>query len=484
VIGGLGSGGYQPEYPPNHEHTPWRPVPVPTIRPVRPTYPSYQPVPQPHVQQPPPSNTIATPPKPNKVEVVTEVQKNDDFTLTAEGMTAEVLAAWKDQAKQQNETVAAEIAKLIGGDAAGALAALDDITRKANGGLLTAADLQAFAAMMRPGLGAGLAQSANRLFYRLAVLSRLTAILNTAVPGVGGPIPFGNRVPIVLVPGLPRGQVILLGNGAVLVGVGHLCRYVVVGRGNVAQCIGMTVGIGSPVPDTEAKLVRDGTLLVNGEDAQVNYNINGHPYTMHAKYRQPLAAGRTWVLAFDRGGSFGEARYTLSEGTYKFSMTEEGWALFKYTFDVKIDNGENPFDFLYVVNNEHQGLPAGAVNRHSDLYPLLVRFDNGKGLTKAKRIETGTYEVAVTQENTLDLFAEDAVAEPSIGPPQPNPTPTTSTTSATPAGSATPAAATTAGTGDASGANPFGGRGDWRPSLFVSDVPEVDYFGEPEAAGS
>ena len=40
------------------------------------------------------------------------------------------------------------------------------------------------------------------------------------------------------------------------------------------------------------------------------------------------------------------------------------------------------------------------------------------------------------------------------------------------------------GAGGATGSNPFGGRGDWRPSLFVSDVPEVDYFGEPEAAGS
>ncbi|NQT16467.1 MAG: hypothetical protein HQ582_27155, partial [Planctomycetes bacterium] len=171
-------------------------------------------------------------------------------------------------------------------------------------------------------------------------------------------------------------------------------------------------------------------------------------------------------------------RYTLSEGTYKFSMTEKGWALFKYAFDVNIDNGQNPFEFLYVLNNRHQALPPGSANKHSDLYPLLVRFDNGKGQTKAKRVETGTYEVAVTQDNALDLFAEDAVAEPSIGLPQPGPTPTASTTSAT------PAAATTAGTGDASGDNLFGGRGDWRPSLFVSDVPEVDYFGEPETAGS
>jgi hypothetical protein len=476
VINGLGnSGSHHPEYPQNPGWQPqYTPVfPTPTIRPPRQTY---QPPPRRQEQQPLP-NTIAAPPKPNKVEVPVNVEKNVDFSLTAEGMTAAVLAAWRNQAQQQNEQVSGEIGKLIAQDAAGALAGLADITRKANAGALTNADLQAFAAMMRPGLAAGMSQSANQLFYRLTVLSRLTAILNTAIPGAGGLVPVGNRVSIVLVPGLPRGQVILLGNGAVLVGVGHLCRYVTVGRGNVAQCVGMTVGIGPPVPDTEAKLVSDGTLLINGEDAQVNYNLNGHPYTMNAGYRQPLSAGRTWVIAFDRGGSFGETRYTLSEGTYKFSMTDEGWALFKYTFDVNIDNGENPFEFRYVVDNEHQTLPAGRVNRHSNLYPLLVRFDNGKGQTKAKRIESGTYEVAVTQENTLDLVADDAVAEPSIGPPQPNPAPATSTTFVT------PAVATTTRVGDAFGSNPFGGRGDWRPSLFVSDVPEVDYFGDPEVAG-
>ncbi|NQT11960.1 MAG: hypothetical protein HQ582_04370, partial [Planctomycetes bacterium] len=336
VIGGLGnSGGRRPNYPNNNHYPPhnegWEgghspvipiPIPIPT-RPVYPTRPTYQPT-------QPQANNIDTPPKPNKVEVVTKVKKNTDFTLTAEGITAAVLAAWKDQTKQQNEQVLSEIGKLIAQDAAEALAGLADVTQKANAGALSDADLRAFAAMMRPGLGGGIARSANLLFYRLAVLSRLTAILNTAVPGPGGLIPIGNRVPIILVPGLPRGQVILLGNGAVLVGVGRLCRHVAVGRGNVAQCVGMTVGIGPPVPDTEAKLVSDGTLLINGEESQVNYNINGHPYSMNANYRQPLAAGRTWVIAFDRGASFGQTRYTLSEGTYKFSMTEKGWALFKY----------------------------------------------------------------------------------------------------------------------------------------------------------
>jgi hypothetical protein len=241
----------------------------------------------------------------------------------------------------------------------------------------------------------------------------------------------------------------------------------------------MTVGVGAPVPDSGGKLVAGGTLLINGEEGQVNYNLNGHPYTMQAKYRQPLAGGKRWVVVFDRGGSFGEARYALSKGTYKFTLTDEGWTLYKHTFDVSIDNGQNPFEFRYLVNNEHQSLPSGHVNKHSSLYPLVVRFDNGKGQTKAKSIEGGSYEVAVTQENALDLFPEHAVAEPSIGAPRPNAIPAASTSSAT----LTSTTSTAAAVGDATGGNPFGGRGDWRPSLFVSDVPEVDYFGDPEVAG-
>jgi hypothetical protein len=442
----------------------------------------YYPVPvqpSPNVVQPQP--TTVTPPRPNTIEAPATVKPNDDFSLEAQGVTPEMLAAWKNETKAQSDKVLADIRNLIPQDAAEALSALDDIADKAQSGALAVQDLQALAAKMKPRLARGMTRNANQLFNRLAVLSRLMALLNTAVPG-GGPIPQGNQVPIALVPGLPRGTIIVLGNGAVLIGVGNLRQLVAVGRGNVAQAAGMTVAIGPPLAETDAKPVTSGAVLINAQDLAVNYNVNNNAYTMEPEYRQTLPGGRTWVVAFDRGGSFGEAKYGISQGTYKFALTDEGWNLFKHSFDVTIDNRENPFDFFYVLDNKHQTVAAGQAQQYTSIYPLVVRFDDGQGKTKTKRVESGLYKVAVTQENTLDLHGEDAVAPPAIAPAAmpavAAASPTPAAPSARTASSGDLAPFTAAATGGAPGASLFGDQGDWRPSLFVSDVPEVAYFEE------
>ena len=329
---------------------------------------------------------------------------------------------------------------------------------------------------MAPGMG----RRANRMFHRLAVLARLTALLNTAVPG-GGPVPVGNQVPMALVPGLPRGTIIVLGNGAVIIGVGNLRQTVAVGRGNVAQACGMTVAVGAPLAETDAKPVTSGAVLINAEETAVNYNVNNKSYSMEPEYRQPLPGGRKWVVAFDRGGSFGQARYGISQGTYKFTLTDEGWNLFKHTFDVTIDNSDNPFDFLYVLDNKHQTVPGGQALQHSSDYPLVVRFDDAQGKTKTKRVESGLYKVAVTAEQTLDLYDGDAVAPPEINSVASAAERTASSTPTAPApGSASSDgdAPFTSSAGLTPGASLFGDQGDWSPSLFVSDVPEVPYFEE------
>ncbi len=456
----------QPHYPPPH-HV--QPPPV-YVQP-SPNYVRPQPQPRPQPAVAPPPNVIDKP---------AEVKKNDDFELVGRPLTPEVLAAWKNQTKSQVDTVLDAIGNLIQAADADAQAAMNDVTDKAGTGALGVEDLKALAAKMQPGIQPGAARRANRMFNRLAVLSRLVALLNTAVPG-GGPIPQGNQVPIVLVPNLPRGTIIVLGNGGVIVGVGNLRQFVAVGRGNVAQCAGMTVAIGAPLPETDSKPTTSGALLINAEQTAVNYNVNSNAYSMEPEYRQPLPGGRKWVVAFDRGGEFGEARYGISKGTYKFTLTDEGWNLFKHTFDVTIDNSENPFEFLYVLDNKNQKVAAGKVQQHKSEYPPVVRFDDGQGATRAKRVESGLYKVAVTQENTLDLFGEDAVAPPEIA---------SANLPATGDGTNPPAAPTgtdsstdglapfTGGAGGAPGMSLFGDQGDWRPSLFVSDVPEVAYFKE------
>jgi len=63
------------------------------------------------------------------------------------------------------------------------------------------------------------------------------------------------------------------------------------------------------------------------------YNLGSSQYTLEAG--QSVGHGdETQVIAFDRGGSFGEARYTLAPGTYRFVATDHGWDLHTVTEEV------------------------------------------------------------------------------------------------------------------------------------------------------
>jgi hypothetical protein len=70
-------------------------------------------------------------------------------------------------------------------------------------------------------------------------------------------------------------------------------------------------------------------VIVNQQEDTVAYTLDGQRYDLSPNYSQKLTTRASWVVAFDRGGSFGAARYTLTEGTYKFVATERGWDLVK-----------------------------------------------------------------------------------------------------------------------------------------------------------
>lgn len=57
----------------------------------------------------------------------------------------------------------------------------------------------------------------------------------------------------------------------------------------------------------------------------LTYSLNGHEYTIEPGHEQNLINDRNWVIEFDRGESFGTARYTLSGGIYTFTLTKGGW---------------------------------------------------------------------------------------------------------------------------------------------------------------
>jgi hypothetical protein len=63
----------------------------------------------------------------------------------------------------------------------------------------------------------------------------------------------------------------------------------------------------------------------------VNYTLNDVRCTMAAGFQQKLPGERAWIIEFDRGGSFGTARYSLTPGKYAFAVTERGWDVFRRT---------------------------------------------------------------------------------------------------------------------------------------------------------
>lgn len=66
-----------------------------------------------------------------------------------------------------------------------------------------------------------------------------------------------------------------------------------------------------------------------GASGAVNYQLNDYKYSMGGGQSQLIQSDRAWVIAFDRGGNFGMAKYSLSPGTYHFTVTEKGWELLK-----------------------------------------------------------------------------------------------------------------------------------------------------------
>lgn len=69
-----------------------------------------------------------------------------------------------------------------------------------------------------------------------------------------------------------------------------------------------------------------GVTILNTQDGSVNYTLdNAHNYTMEAGQSQKLASKGSWVITFNRGGGFGDAKYTLTEGIYEFTVGDQGW---------------------------------------------------------------------------------------------------------------------------------------------------------------
>jgi hypothetical protein len=81
--------------------------------------------------------------------------------------------------------------------------------------------------------------------------------------------------------------------------------------------------VAAPAPTLPNAVIQ----LSNSEDDTVAYTLDGERFDMQPRYSQKLTTRPSWVIQFDRGGSFGTASYTLTHGKYKFIATDHGWDL-------------------------------------------------------------------------------------------------------------------------------------------------------------
>ena len=207
-------------------------------------------------------------------------------------------------------------------------------------------------------------------------------------------------------------EIINLGNGSALVGTQGATNGVTIVDGTVAQAVGMTGGTGDPVAEFDNNPIPKGAYVINRGGTDVNFVVAGKRYNLATDRMQSLNPGPNDQIQFYREGESDLKTYKISEGTYEFKFEDNKWELNRKNFKVTIDNADNSTEFNYVVKNKSQLLAPGARQEHASTYPLIVRFDNGKGESSQKRLVNGAYRVALTDEGVIDLFKAPEVSEP------------------------------------------------------------------------
>ena len=259
----------------------------------------------------------------------------------------------------------------------------------------------------------------NELLNQVVLSSQVTGGMGngSGIGPAGMPteFPTGDCL-IVCDPNMASGQCCLLPGETLCVGTGGQGQLQVM-EGTAASALGLPAGTEPPVEDasgTAAVLGANGITIINPEatGSAVNYSLGAESFVLEpGMHKQHGSTNQT--IVFDKGESFGETRYSLAQGTYRFSAGAKGWELSRATFTVTIDNSDSPIDFSYAFNNEQVTIPAGSVKTHTSNSLPVVRFNKGdEGEDARKELDSGTYYVAINPEtNLIDVFA--AKPEPS-----------------------------------------------------------------------
>jgi hypothetical protein len=198
--------------------------------------------------------------------------------------------------------------------------------------------------------------------------------------------------------------------------------------------LGVPVQEGAPVSDVDPPTTGDvqvnQVVLLNPESngGPVQYTLGDGVGALDPGYEEAHDMASPQTISFDRGGDFGTAQYTLADGAYQFVVTDRGWDLRRKTFEVTLDNSDNPNDFSYNLGDEVGVVPARQSRTIRKPSVVRVAFDRGGDADPAvKELGDGSYKVGVdARTGLLDLFsaAEPAADQPPPPPDAPAPGPT------------------------------------------------------------
>lgn len=77
-----------------------------------------------------------------------------------------------------------------------------------------------------------------------------------------------------------------------------------------------------------------GVAIRNQTDQKIHFTIDDRrEFSVGPNETIRLSESPQFLIAFDRGSSFGSTRYTIHEGLYEFTPTERGWELFRQKAD-------------------------------------------------------------------------------------------------------------------------------------------------------
>lgn len=223
--------------------------------------------------------------------------------------------------------------------------------------------------------------------------------------------------PIVNYPGLPAGQIVWIGSNVLVTGTG--------GSGSTSVTWGSPASVGLPYPSVNplpnaapGADYQGRILLLNPDDngGEIYYLLDNEEFSMQPGMLQDLEADAIEVR-FNRGPGFGDARYTLRPGTFKFIVRDNGWELVRTKFEATLDNSANAGDFHLLLDGETVTVPAGSQQVVTSDYPPVVEFDDGSGSDPVRKelADDETYTIGINDAGLWDLFPGDAVASGAAG---------------------------------------------------------------------